>query len=210
MGETITRQEMLREVADRLDADPELVAGAAEAGRPARAGAAAGAAPPGTPAAQPRPPRRRQATREEQREYKMLALCMAAPKLGAAVPGPAQRRSTSPRRCWRRRSSGCASTSPIRWRVSATTTRSSTTRSSRLQALEHEPATEQNLEFRWRCSSGTGCSASCAGGGEGDRPSGRAAARARPAEATRSPRQRLSADAVRTGPRRASFASAER
>jgi DNA primase len=76
MGDTISRQEMVREVADRLDAAPELVAGRL------RGGGARRQSPSAAPEqASPRPRRR---TPEEQRQATMLALCMADPAAGGA------------------------------------------------------------------------------------------------------------------------------
>ncbi len=80
MGATITREELVREVTDRLDASPEIVAGRLRdsAGRrPARAEPEGAAA---------RPPRR-QATAEEQHQYKLLALCIADPAQGQRFLG---------------------------------------------------------------------------------------------------------------------------
>ena len=81
MGETITRQEMVREVADRLDTSPELVVARLK-GAPREPASHAPAPEPAaeTPAAPRRP--RRQATPQEQHQYKMLALCIADPKEG--------------------------------------------------------------------------------------------------------------------------------
>ncbi len=83
MGETITRQEMVREIADRLDAPPEMVTTRMRSG--------AGRPPPAAPRSpeEPRPTRpRREPTRDERLEAKLLALCLAAePDLGSAYIG---------------------------------------------------------------------------------------------------------------------------
>jgi DNA primase len=98
MGETITRQELLREVADRLDTDPALVVrrmgeGPRGGGRPASGPAARPSSGPSGdgpgPAAggeAPRPPARQppaRATPEQRREEVLLAMCIAAPGEGA-------------------------------------------------------------------------------------------------------------------------------
>ena len=148
MGETITRQEMLREVADRLDAEPELVAARLKRGAgapvPASISSAAGGDPPAP--AQPRP--RRAATPAEQRQYKMLALCMADPKHGAAYLA---------------RLEDAHFTSPVLNRIfvrlrdhfedplEGLTDEDGPLINAiqRLKAVDHEPPTEKNLEFRW-------------------------------------------------------------
>jgi DNA primase len=83
MGETITRQEMVREVADRLDAPAELIAGRMRSGGRSPAPVARQPQEQEQPAAQQRP--RREPTQEERREAQMLALCLASdPEVGAA------------------------------------------------------------------------------------------------------------------------------
>jgi DNA primase len=94
MGETITRQELVREVADRLDTDPALVL------RRMGEGARAARTPPATPAraagrgetgperegnGQPGPRRAGTArvTPEQRREEALLAMCIGAPEAGA-------------------------------------------------------------------------------------------------------------------------------
>ncbi|HET6831715.1 MAG TPA: hypothetical protein VFH44_10245, partial [Solirubrobacterales bacterium] len=147
MGETITRQEMVREVGDRLDAAPELVAARMRAGgrstdRPQRNERA------GAPGSTPAPPPRRDPTQEERREAMMLALCLDAPE--ASVP-------------YRERLEGEHFTSPILRAVFERLCEHPTdpleglgdadsgliNAISRLQAVEHEPPTPDNLEFRW-------------------------------------------------------------
>jgi DNA primase len=80
MGETITRQELVREVADRLDTDPALI-GHRLAGRAPETPAPAepGAASRGEPA---RAPGRQALGPEERREHAFLAMCIAAPAPG--------------------------------------------------------------------------------------------------------------------------------
>ena len=81
MGETITRQEMLREVADRLDADPNLVVARMKGG----VVTPAPIVPPRAEEGEPRRPAapRRKPTPQERHEFDMLALLVASPKLGA-------------------------------------------------------------------------------------------------------------------------------
>jgi len=89
MGETITRQEMVREVADRLDTSPELVVSRLK-GAPREPAPQVPAPTPAVEAAEaPAAPRRprRQATPQEQHQYKMLALCIADPKEGQRFLG---------------------------------------------------------------------------------------------------------------------------
>ena len=149
MGETITRQEMLREVADRLDADPDLVAGRLR-GRPAAAPRLAAVPDPGTEEQRAAPARpRRTATPQEQREYKMLALCIEDPKLGQTyLDRLSEDHFTSPvlakAFAWLREHltdplDGLGDDDSQLYNAVV-----------RLQAVGNEPATEQDLEFRWR------------------------------------------------------------
>ena len=82
MGETISRDELAREVADRLDADPALVMKRMSAPA-ALATAEAPAEPPTAPerAASPQPPAGPISTRER-RERQLLRMCVASPKDG--------------------------------------------------------------------------------------------------------------------------------
>ena len=94
MGETITRQEMVREVADRLDAPPDLIAGRMRSGGRAPAPVAAG--PAGTGSAQPPAPQRprREPTRRSAARRKMLgALPRLRPRARRAVRRPAHGRA---------------------------------------------------------------------------------------------------------------------
>jgi len=146
MGETITRQEMVRETADRLDTPPEMVIARMSA-TPAKRQpvAASDADAPGRPA----PPRsRREPTQEERREAMMLALCIDAPEEAA----PFLERLGSDH-----------FTSPIlaavfeRIREHPVDPRAGLGESdsalinaiARLEAIEHEPATREDLRFRW-------------------------------------------------------------
>jgi len=153
MGETITRQEMLREVADRLDTDSELIASRLKGGGGARAEAPPqrpdSPAPGDAPAQPTRPARRRRATPQEGREYRMLALLMSAPKEGSAYlerlsdehfSSPILRKAFG----WLRDHleeplDGLAEDEGALYNAVV-----------RLQAVEHEPPTKENLEFRWR------------------------------------------------------------
>jgi DNA primase len=144
MGETITRQEMVREIADRLDAPPEMVA--------ARMRSGAGSRPPSVPqpSEAPGPSRpRREPTKDERLEAKLLALCLTAESgLGSTyIDRLTPEHFTSPilaATCERLRDHledpldglGESDSSLIN-------------AISRLQALEGEPPIAQNLEFRW-------------------------------------------------------------
>jgi DNA primase len=116
MGESISRDELVRRVADRLDADPGLVArrveGSEKAGarQPARAGGGEGGAHAAEPTA-PAPPQgasgngQRQAlSARELQERALLAMCIAAPKEGReflARLTPDHLSSDLVRRAWR-------------------------------------------------------------------------------------------------------------
>ena len=91
MGDSITREELMREVADRLDADPGLVArrAAAATGRgggaaraPARAPAESETEDPGSE--EPAPAARPLSARER-RELGLLAMCVRLPAEGSGV-----------------------------------------------------------------------------------------------------------------------------
>jgi DNA primase len=84
MRESISRDELARVVADRLDADPELVtrrvSGEARRGATQPAGAGTkvdGSGGPAAPAAPPRP-----LSARERREQALLAMCIASPREG--------------------------------------------------------------------------------------------------------------------------------
>ena len=79
MGESVSRDELLRSVAERLDVDPAMVTGRMAS---ARARADSGAAPAaGEPVAEPA------LTSRERRERALLAMCIADPKQGREVLG---------------------------------------------------------------------------------------------------------------------------
>jgi DNA primase len=84
MGETISRDELAREVADRLDADPGLVmrrlAGEGRPRRAEREASVAAAARDGDRGGDRRVPAELSA--RERREQALLAMCIAAPQLG--------------------------------------------------------------------------------------------------------------------------------
>ena len=146
MGETITRQEMVREVADRLDAEPALIAARLKGGRGRRAPVAG---PPG--GGGPAPPRRpqRALTPRERREVQMLAMLIAAPRVARSYSErlrPEHFSSPILRRAFER----------VRDHPDDPLTGLSDDDASlinaieRLRAVEHDPATEENLRFRWR------------------------------------------------------------
>ncbi len=152
MGETITRQEMLREVADRLDAEPSLLASRLKAGGGRRGAARRPDAATGEEA-DPPPPRprapRRAPTPQEGREYRMLALLMAAPEVGRPFLGRlADAHFSSPvlreAFAWLREHlddplEGLSEDDGTLYNALV-----------RLRSVEHEPPTPANLEFRWR------------------------------------------------------------
>ena len=76
MPDSITREELKREVADRLDADPALVERRVAAGKGRRA------APAGADGAPTRPAPARELTARERKEMALLAMCIAAPDEG--------------------------------------------------------------------------------------------------------------------------------
>jgi DNA primase len=150
MGETITRQEMVREVADRLDAPAELIAARMRSGgkppqrAPRRAEAARAGSGPQAPA---RP--RRSPTPGERREAQMLALCLAAePDVGGAyVARLTPEHFTSPilaAVCERLREHLADPLEGLGESDSALINAIS-----RLRALEQEKPKPENLAFRW-------------------------------------------------------------
>jgi DNA primase len=82
MGETASRDDLVRRVAERLDLEPAMVMGRVVAATPASGGAEP-AAPPAR-GAQPAPPRRAaELTSRERRERALLAMCIALPDEGS-------------------------------------------------------------------------------------------------------------------------------
>ncbi len=147
MRESITRQELVREVTDRLDAPAELVAQRMKGGL-----RAVPSAPqqqqrdeeeaPGAPA-----PRRRKATPQEEREYRLLALCLANPERGAeTLARLREEHFSSPflRRCflWLRDHLD----DPLAGLADDDANLHNAIQ--RLQAVDHEEPTAHNFEFR--------------------------------------------------------------
>ena len=83
MGETVTRDELIRLVADRLDLEPAMVMGRMVAATPASGGDPAGRARDGGPTPQ-RPAAVVKLTSRERRERALLAMCIALPSEGMA------------------------------------------------------------------------------------------------------------------------------
>jgi DNA primase len=82
MGETASRDDLVRQVAERLDLEPAMVMGRIVAARPASGGPEQGApAPPGGMPA-PAPRRAAELTSRERRERALLAMCIALPDEG--------------------------------------------------------------------------------------------------------------------------------
>ncbi|MET0558327.1 MAG: DNA primase [Solirubrobacterales bacterium] len=82
LGESASRDELVRRVAERLDFEPAMVMGRVVAATPASGGTerAAAAAPPGRQAPPPR--RAAELTSRERRERALLAMCIALPEEG--------------------------------------------------------------------------------------------------------------------------------
>ena len=150
MGETITRQEMLREVADRLDAEPNLVAARMKGGpvqpRPPQPQTAA---PEGADEPRRPPAPRRKPTPQERREYEMLALLVDKPKDGREfLERLTEEHFSSPilRSVFERLRDhegdpleGLSEEDGGLYNALV-----------RLKAVEHEAPTAANLDFRWR------------------------------------------------------------
>ena len=81
MGETASRDDLVRQVAERLDLEPAMVMGRVVAARPASGGAEQAATSAGGP---PVPSSRRtvELTSRERRERSLLAMCIALPEEG--------------------------------------------------------------------------------------------------------------------------------
>jgi DNA primase len=83
MGETASRDDLVRRVAERLDLDPAMVMGRIVAATPASGGREQAAPDPrGAPQEQPRPRRAAELTSRERRERALLAMCIAIPAEG--------------------------------------------------------------------------------------------------------------------------------
>jgi hypothetical protein len=84
MGESASRDDLVRRVAERLDLDPAMVMGRVVAARPPTGGAeqSPARAPQGGPAASPR--RAAELTSRERRERALLAMCIALPEDGGS------------------------------------------------------------------------------------------------------------------------------
>jgi DNA primase len=87
MGESASRDDLVRRVAERLDLDPAMVMGRVVAARPPTGGTeqSPARAPQGAPAASPR--RAAELTSRERRERALLAMCIALPEDGASYLG---------------------------------------------------------------------------------------------------------------------------
>jgi DNA primase len=80
LGETASRDELVRRVAERLDLEPAMVMGRVVAATPASGGPREAAAAPSRQAAPPR--RAAELTSRERRERALLAMCIALPEEG--------------------------------------------------------------------------------------------------------------------------------
>jgi DNA primase len=80
MGETASRDDLVRQVAERLDLEPAMVMGRVVAARPASGGPEQSSAPARGAAAAPR--RTAELTSRERRERALLAMCIALPEEG--------------------------------------------------------------------------------------------------------------------------------
>jgi DNA primase len=81
MGEGASRDDLVRQVAERLDLEPAMVMGRVVASTPASGGPAADGSGPGGPVA-PAPRRAAELTSRERRERALLAMCIALPEEG--------------------------------------------------------------------------------------------------------------------------------
>ncbi len=80
LGESASRDDLVRRVAERLDLDPSMVMGRVVASQPLSGGPAAG--PGGDDAPAPAPRRTAELTSRERRERALLAMCIALPAEG--------------------------------------------------------------------------------------------------------------------------------
>jgi DNA primase len=81
LGESASRDDLVRRVAERLDLEPAMVMGRVVAAQPLSGGPAESEAPGGAPAA-PAPRRTAELTSRERRERALLAMCIALPDEG--------------------------------------------------------------------------------------------------------------------------------
>jgi len=82
MGETASRDDLVRQVAERLDLEPAMVMGRIVAARPASGGVEQGPQAPRGSAPTPAPRRAAELTSRERRERALLAMCIALPEEG--------------------------------------------------------------------------------------------------------------------------------
>ncbi len=84
MGETASRDDLIRQVADRLDLEPAMVMGRVTAARPASGGRESATTPPAghEGSAPPAPRHAAELTSRERRERALLAMCIAEPAEG--------------------------------------------------------------------------------------------------------------------------------
>jgi DNA primase len=80
MGESVSRDELVRQVAERLDLEPAMVMGRVVAARPATGGRSDSAGP--EEGFAPKPRRPAELTSRERRERALLAMCIALPEEG--------------------------------------------------------------------------------------------------------------------------------
>jgi hypothetical protein len=92
MGETASRDDLVRQVAERLDLEPAMVMGRVVSAQPLTGGsepepARAGASGGGRQAPAPQPRRAAELTSRERRERALLAMCIALPEEGKEYLG---------------------------------------------------------------------------------------------------------------------------
>jgi DNA primase len=87
MGETASRDDLVRQVAERLDLEPAMVMGRVVAARPASGGAEQSPGHGGAAGASPPPRRAAELTSRERRERALLAMCIALPAEGREYLG---------------------------------------------------------------------------------------------------------------------------
>jgi DNA primase len=87
MGESASRDDLVRRVAERLDFDPAMVMGRVVAATPASGGREQAAPDPRTPAESARPRRAAELTSRERWERSLLAMCIAIPDDGREYLG---------------------------------------------------------------------------------------------------------------------------